>query len=116
MNREIVKMNFFKNRRYCTAVNVKPKSSEVLTSYIKQTGEPPWTSYFVRYKDVINDQHGMSHFNWNVGRSNYTILRTGCFPFIKYHCTKSPIRDLKIEDVFYRVIKIINFGMDYTWL
>lgn len=26
----------------------KPTSSEVLTSYIKQCNEPPWTSYFVK--------------------------------------------------------------------
>lgn len=88
----------------------KPKSSEVLTCYLEQTNEPPWTSYFVRYQDVINDQYGMSHFNWKVGKSNYTILRVGCYPYIKYHCTKRPEEDLLLEDKFFRFIKVINLG------
>ncbi|CAH2002344.1 unnamed protein product [Acanthoscelides obtectus] len=33
----------FKNRK----AN-KPTGSEVLTSYLKQCKEPPWTSYFVK--------------------------------------------------------------------
>lgn len=88
----------------------KPFASEVLTSYLKQMNEPPWTSYFVSLKDVINDQYGMSHFNWTVGSSNYTILRVGCYPYIKYHCTKAPKQDLHFEDKFYRTIKIVNLG------
>lgn len=27
---------------------VKPKASEILTAYLKQCKEPPWTSYFVK--------------------------------------------------------------------
>uniref|UniRef100_A0A8C1JYL1 Uncharacterized protein n=1 Tax=Cyprinus carpio TaxID=7962 RepID=A0A8C1JYL1_CYPCA len=42
---------------------------------------PHWTSYRVRYRDVINDQF-----------ANYPILWTGAFPFIKYHCTKAPLQ------------------------
>lgn len=76
-----------------------------------QTKEPPWTSYFVRYTDVINDQRGMSHFNWPAGNSNYHVLRTGCFPYIKYHCTKRPKVDLSVDDKFYKAIKIINLGI-----
>lgn len=26
----------------------KPKASEVLTTYLKQCGEPPWTSFFLK--------------------------------------------------------------------
>lgn len=88
----------------------KPKASEVLTFYLKQACEPPWTSYFVKYKDIVNDQHGMSCFNWQVGQSNYFVLRVGCFPFIKYHCTKAAARDVKLEDRFYKIIKILNLG------
>ncbi|KAK0078824.1 hypothetical protein PV325_002070 [Microctonus aethiopoides] len=93
------------------ATNKKPLASEVLTSYLKQSNEPPWTSYFVKYSDVVNDQRGMSHFNWPVGSSNYHILRTGCFPYIKYHCTKRAKEDLSTDDKFYKAIKIINLGI-----
>ncbi|KAL6434102.1 hypothetical protein ACFW04_005921 [Cataglyphis niger] len=89
----------------------KPLASEVLTSYLLQTGEPPWTSYFVRYADVVNDQRGMSHFNWPAGDSNYHVLRTGCFPYIKYHCSKRPAQDLSSEDRFFKAIKILNLGI-----
>lgn len=83
---------------------------QVLTSYLLQTNEPPWTSYFVRYADVVNDQRGMSHFNWSAGGSNYHVLRTGCFPYIKYHCSKRPAQDLSGEDRFFKAIKILNLG------
>ncbi|XP_012288923.1 uncharacterized protein C15orf61 [Orussus abietinus] len=89
----------------------RPNSSEVLTTYLKQTGEPPWTSYFVKYTDVVNDQRGMSHFNWPVGTSNYHVLRTGCYPYIKYHCTKRPKQDLAMDDKFFKAIKIVNLGI-----
>ncbi|XP_014469250.1 PREDICTED: uncharacterized protein C15orf61 homolog isoform X4 [Dinoponera quadriceps] len=88
----------------------KPLASEVLTSYLLQSGEPPWTSYFVRYVDVANDQRGMSHFNWPAGDSNYHVLRTGCFPYIKYHCSKRPAQDLSGEDRFFKAIKILNLA------
>ncbi|XP_032512789.1 uncharacterized protein C15orf61 homolog isoform X2 [Danaus plexippus] len=53
----------------------------------------------------------MSNFNWKVGKSNYQILRTGCFPYIKYHCSRKAEEDLVISDRFMRVIKIVNFGI-----
>ncbi|XP_014215881.1 uncharacterized protein C15orf61 homolog isoform X1 [Copidosoma floridanum] len=83
----------------------------VLSCYLEHQGEPPWTSYFVRYSDVLNDQRGMSHFNWSVGRSNYHVLRTGCFPYIKYHCSRRPPQDLGFDDAFFKAIKIINLGI-----
>ncbi|KAL3270447.1 hypothetical protein HHI36_020998 [Cryptolaemus montrouzieri] len=89
----------------------KPTSSEVLTSYLLQCKEPPWTSYFVKYSSVIDDQWGKSHFNWQVGASNYHILRTGCYPYMKYHCTKRPLDNLSFEDAFFRFIKVFNLGI-----
>lgn len=89
----------------------KPTSSEVLTSYLLQCGEPFWTSYFVKYSSIKDDQWGRSHFNWKAGQSNYHILRTGCYPYIKYHCTKRNQSNLKFEDLFFRLIKVINLGI-----
>ncbi|XP_046688859.1 uncharacterized protein C15orf61 [Homalodisca vitripennis] len=90
---------------------IKPPASLVLTNYLKQCNEPPWTSYFVKYSSVINDQRGHSHFNWKVGDSNYHILRTGCYPYIKYHCTKRPYTDLSMDNQMMRIIKVLNLGI-----
>ena len=38
------------------------------------------------------------------------MLRTGAFPFIKYHISKRQYEDLQVEDIFYRVLKVLNFG------
>uniref|UniRef100_A0A1I8NYZ6 Uncharacterized protein n=1 Tax=Stomoxys calcitrans TaxID=35570 RepID=A0A1I8NYZ6_STOCA len=90
----------------------KPKASQVLTAYLKQCNEPPWTSYFIKLKDVENDQWGRSHFNWTLDSgANYHILRTACYPYLKYHCTKREIQDLSLEDKFFRFLKIINLGL-----
>ena len=66
--------------------------------------------FFFQYKDVKDDQCGLSNFNWQVQGVNYQILRTGCYPFIKYHCTKSRIEPLAWNNSFFRIIKIVNLG------
>lgn len=100
--------------------NKLPKASEVLNCYLKQENYPYWTSYFVKAKDVLNDQYNMSYFIHKIdNRNRYLVLRTGCFPFIKYHCTKLKQNELvteydqkqiKFQNSFCNLIKIINFG------
>lgn len=59
-----------------------------------------------------NDQWGRSHFNWTLeSGTNYHILRAGCYPYMKYHCTKRPYDDLKFDDFFFRSLKVMNLGI-----
>jgi hypothetical protein len=89
-----------------------PKSSEILRCYIRQRNYPPWTSYFILQYDCLNDQFGQSHFEFDIDGHNYHILRTGCFPYIKYHCTQRPKGDdLTIENRLYTFFKIFNLGL-----
>lgn len=67
-------------------------------------------SFLFQYSSVKNDQFGKSNFNWKVGSSNYHILRTGCFPYIKYHCSKKKKENLKLENNLMGIIKVVNLG------
>ena len=87
----------------------KPFASEILTAQLEH--HPYWTSYFIRFSDIVNDQYGYSHFNWTVNGINYHILRIGCPPYIKYHCSRREYQDLSLEDRLFRLLKFVNFGI-----
>lgn len=88
-----------------------PKSSEVLAQQLRSRSYPHWTAWYVPYCQVKNDLWGQSHFNFQVDGRNYHVLRTGAFPFIKFHCSLRPIENLIVEDYFYRVLKVLNLGI-----
>jgi len=92
----------------------KPTSSKVLEQFLIQRKCPYWTSYFVKYSDMNNDHHGLAHFNFQLqthqGNSqNYEILRTGCYPYVKYHCTlTNPPNNLTWSNRVIRLSKIVT--------
>jgi len=91
--------------------STKPLASEVLTCHLRQKQLPHWTSFCVYRHQVINDQFGWSYFNWKVDGKNYQVLRTGAFPFIKYHCSSRPVSNLDAENNFYTALKVLNLGI-----
>jgi len=137
------------------AFSGKPKVSAVLTAYLKQCSEPPWTSYVIKVSSkriqlglghnflttprllcstkTWTTTNGATHTltgPWTVGQTitYYGQVRkslfdsilvltpdltfsTGCYPYMKYHCTKRPIQNLSLEDNFFKFIKVINLGI-----
>lgn len=89
--------------------NKLPTASQVLTAHLEKR-KPAWTSFFLPYKSVINDHWGWSHFNWPAAGYNYQILRTGCYPYMKYHCSRREKSDLTLENNFFIGIKLLNLG------
>jgi len=93
-----------------------PKASEVLDAYLRQQASPFWTAYFVKQKDIVNDQFTQTCFIHRIDEKNeYLILRTACFPFVKYHCSKITKKEhnlvqIKLQNKFYNMIKIMNLG------
>ncbi len=88
-----------------------PKSSEVLTAYLRHRQCPSWTAFYLPLCQVKNDLFGCSHFNHRLDDDhNYHVLRTGAFPFVKFHCTLRPEQDLTLENTFYNVLKVANLG------
>ncbi|KAK0424395.1 hypothetical protein QR680_008654 [Steinernema hermaphroditum] len=90
---------------------LRPKASDVLCAYIRQRGHPSWTSFFVAYRCIQDNHFGEKHFNFDVDGHNYHVLRTGCFPYIKYHCTKRPHEDLSFDNRLYKFITVANLGI-----
>ena len=104
------KILVFLRKIICNRTPNRPKTSLILENHIRQSNYPYWTSYSVKYSDICNDQFGKSHFNWQIDGHNYHILRVGCYPFIKYHCTKRKFENLEKEDKLYTFLKLINLG------
>jgi hypothetical protein len=63
-------------------------------------------------RDCENDLKGLTSFNWKLDSGeNYHILRTACWPYIKFHCTQYQHQDLTNENKFYELMKKINLGI-----
>ena len=91
-------------------LHTKPNASNLLSFYLKHKDYPDLIAFAVLKKDVKDDHFARSYFNWNVEGINFCVLRTGCYPFVKYHCTKSPALDLTLQNNFFTFLKIINLG------
>ena len=52
--------------------STRPPSSLVLTSMLRQASLPPWSAWYVSRGEVVDDQWGRSHFNWQAGLGTNT--------------------------------------------
>ncbi|KAM3721105.1 Uncharacterized protein ACO02O_08952 [Dirofilaria immitis] len=86
----------------------RPFASQIVRSYIQSRKYPTWTSFFLLYREIQDDNFGDKRFNFNIDGHNYCILRIGCYPYIKYHCTKEPWKDFNTENRLYKFITVLN--------
>uniref|UniRef100_A0A915E6X2 Uncharacterized protein n=1 Tax=Ditylenchus dipsaci TaxID=166011 RepID=A0A915E6X2_9BILA len=97
----------FLNPKY----SARPLASSIVRAYIRKRSFPSWTSFFLPYKHVQDDLFGEKHINFDVDGHNYHMLRIGCYPYVKYHCTQRPSQDLHLENRLYKALTVINLGI-----
>ena len=54
----------------------RPPSSLVLTCMLRQSKLPQWTAWYVSRGQVVDDQWGRSHFNWQAFLIDLTLWQT----------------------------------------
>lgn len=88
-------------------------AERVLEACLRKQGLPWITSFFLDLDTC--DGHALrwrSHFRVQVEKANYNILHVGCFPFIKFHCTRAEsARSLVLDNILINCLKAINCGV-----
>ena len=88
----------------------RPRASSILTHHLAQceARQQYWTSFFVPYRCLLDDHFAMSNFYFTTASgASYEILRTGCWPYIKYHCTRvKTTPDLTLTNATIRACKV----------
>ncbi|KAL1228694.1 Uncharacterized protein TSPI_04378 [Trichinella spiralis] len=89
----------------------RPLASDVLRVHLITRQHPAVTSFFIPYRYIQDEHFGQSCFNFEVDKINYRIMRTGCFPFVKYYCNREAPIDNYLTDKFFTILKILNLGI-----